>query len=248
MSLFNRCHPDISIICIWPYYPIELGGGTRTNGSSAGDDDHPRGIPGDKTDTDGDFYAPLGHAGILLIKGGTGPAQARYYEYGRYRVEGGHPAKQGNVRDYAVTTIVLDDTGWPTVESLHRTLRDITDRSGRNTFLHGNVDHLCGKNAYEKAVEFAEEFKGDDSQHYDLVSNSCMMFSFKVNHAGGWSWMGPIPVLNSYPADQMEGTFGPLDFGIDDIARTMVEKTFNNYVTYNPDGDEFHESVWQISS
>lgn len=231
MGLFDVCHPDISIICIFPDYPIEIGGGTRTGGSAASDNEHPAGASGSEpTDTDGDFYLELGHAGILMIKGGTGPAQANYYEYGRYAVEGGNSTTQGNVRGYPVSTLILDDSGWPTVASLRATARSIARRSGRNTKLHGNVDHLCGKGAYDKGVAFAEEFAADESQHYNLVTNSCMMFSFQVNKAGGWDWFGPVPVWNSRPAGQR-------DFGL-----------FSNYLIYDPDGDRFHESIWQVSS
>lgn len=64
---------------------------------------------------------------------------------------------------------------------------------------------------------------------YHIVTNSCMMFAHKVNHAGGWSWFGPIPVWNSNPKAEME--------------RGLL----NNYITYNPRSDRFRESVWQIS-
>ena len=223
MGLFDNCNPDISIICIWPEYPIEIGGG-----SSAGDDDLDGSM--DSTDEEGDFHLSfLGHAGILLIKGGTGPAEAHYYEYGRYRVAGGNPAGQGNVRDYAVDTIILDDSGWPTSDSLHQTVKTMTQRSGRNTKFHGNVDHLCGEDAFNKAQTFAENFKNDPNQHYNLFTNSCMTFSFKVNKAGGWDWFGSIPVWNSRPAGQLDDGF------------------FSNHVTYDPDGDDFNENVWQIS-
>ena len=56
-----------------------------------------------------------------------------------------------------------------------------------------------------------------------------MMFAHKVNHAGGWSWFGPIPVWNSNPRAEME------------------RRLLNNYITYNPEGDRFRESIWQIS-
>lgn len=194
------CNPDICIICLWPNYQINVAG---------------RSVP------------LLGHAGVLLINGGTGPAEAHYYEYGRYVVAGGNPSSQGNVRDYAVPGIVLRDTGWPTVESLHQAVKMITRESGKNTYLHGNVDHKCG-DCYEMAVAYAEAFRADSSQHYNIITNSCMAFSFRVNKAGGWSWFGPVPVWNSRPAGQME-------VGL-----------FHNYVAYNPDGDRFRESVWQI--
>jgi hypothetical protein len=220
------CNPDICIICIWPDYPIEWGGGTRTGGSSASDQDHPTGSSG--TDRQGDFYLPwLGHAGILLINGGTGPATAHYYEYGRYSVEGGNPASQGNVRDYPVTGIVLRDNGWPTEQSLHQAVWSITVRSGRTTHFHGNVDHKCG-DCYEKAVDYAETFRTDPGQHYSISTNNCMTFSFRVNKAGGWRWFGPIPVWNSRPAGQVE------------------EGLWHNYLKYDPDGDSFREYVWQI--
>jgi len=230
MGIFSTCRPDISIICIFPDYPIEIGGGTRTGGSAASDNEHPTGASGSEpTDRDGDFYLELGHAGILLIKGGTGPAEANYYEYGRYNVAGGNSTTQGNVRSYPVNSLILDDDGWPTSASLHATVKSITRASGRNTKFHGNVDHLCGKDAYAKAIAFSEAFKIDASQHYDLLRNSCMMFSFKVNKAGGWSWLGPAPIWNSRPAGQR-------DFSV-----------FQNYVTYDPDGDKFNESIWQVS-
>lgn len=219
------CKPDISIVCIWPNYPIQIGGGTRTGGSSASDHagGYPPGGSGGSTDGDGNLYLRLGHAGILLIKGGTGAATAHYFEFGRYR--GPNPTDFGNVRDYAVTSIVLNDDGWPTIASLHATCRDITERSGRSTYLHGNVSHKCGGEAYDKAKIFAEGFRSE----YNLVTNSCIIFTHKVNHAGGWSWFGPIPVWNSNPKAEME------------------HGLLNNYITYNPESDRFSESVWQIS-
>lgn len=223
------CRPDIAIICIWPDYPVEIGGAGPTSGASASDNDAPTGGSGGSTDRGGDFYMRLGHAGILLIKGGTGPAEAVYYEYGRYAVTGGNSTTQGNVRSYSVTGLVLDDTGWPSEQNLHTAIRSITRRSGKNTRLHGNVDHLCAKNAYTKGKAFADAFAADRTQHYNLVSNSCMMFSFKVNHAGGWDWFGPIPIWNSNPGGQLQSG------------------AFSNNVTYNPNGDKFNENVWQIS-
>ena len=109
------------------------------------------------------------------------------------------------------------------------TLARAVFRSGRGTRLHSNVDHPCGANAYDKGNAFAIAFKNDRSQHYNLITNSCMMFSFKVNAAGGWDWFGPIPLWNSNPG-------GQVDTGV-----------FANHVTYDPDGDRFNENVWQIS-
>jgi hypothetical protein len=108
---------------------------------------------------------------------------------------------------------------------LHATCRNITERSGRNTFMHGNVSHKCGGEAFDKAKAFAEGFRSE----YHLVTNSCMMFAHKVNHAGRWSWFGRNPVWNSNPKAEME--------------RGLL----NNYITYNPEGDRFRERVWQIS-
>ena len=218
------CKPDISIVCIWPDYPVESGGGTRTGGSMASEHEngYPPGGSGGSTDGEGDLYLRLGHAGILLIKGGTGPATAHYYEFGRYL--GPNPTNFGNVRDYAVTNIVLDDNGWPTESSLHAAARFITGRSGRNTYMHGNVSDKCGGTAYDNAVAFAEAF----SQEYTIVTNSCMIFAHKVNHAGGWTWFGPVPVWNSNPKRELENGF------------------FSNHITYDPDGDDFNENVWQI--
>jgi hypothetical protein len=124
---------------------------------------------------------------------------------------------------------VLDDTGWPSETNLKAAIKSITKTSGKNTYLHGNVDHLGCKKAYEKGVAFAEAFRSDKSQHYSLLSNSCMMFSFKVNKAGGWAWFGPIPLWNSRPGGQLESG------------------AFSNNVTYDPKEDAFNENIWQIS-
>ena len=194
------CNPDICIICIWPDYRINVSG----------------------------LSVPLlGHAGVLLIEGGTGAATAHYYEYGRY--PGPNPAvenhKVGNVRDYSVSGIVLRQNGWPTVESLHQAVKFITEESGRNTRFHGNVDHKCG-DCYEKGVAYAEAFRTNPD--YNIITNSCMTFAFRVNKAGGWSWFGPVPILNSRPAGQVDVGF------------------FQNFITYNPEGNVFREHVWQM--
>lgn len=219
------CKPDVSIVCIWPNYPIEVGGGARTGGSSASEHEagYPPGGSGGSTDGDGDLYLRLGHAGILLIKGGTGSATAYYFEFGRYLVA--NPTQFGNVRGYAISSIIMNEKGWPTVASLHATIKDVTARSGRNTYMHGNVSHLCGGTAYDKAVTFACAFRSE----YHVVTNSCMLFAHKVNHAGGWTWFGPIPLINSNPKREIE------------------RGLFNNYISYTPSNDRFREYVWQIS-
>ncbi|WP_179379171.1 hypothetical protein [Jannaschia marina] len=223
------CKPDICIICIWPFYPIEVGGGARTEGTLAREGQtSPTGWGLDKFDDDGDLYVPAGHAGVLIIKGGTGPTAAHYYEYGRYHVEGGNPTAQGNVRDYPILGLVLEENGWPTEENLHVAIREITRRSGRGTYCHGNVDHTCGRDSYVKATDFVDNFRNDPNQHYSLSTNSCLYFSYKVNVAGEWSWFGPVPYLDMLPAANID------------------YRPFQNTMSYNPDGDHFDEDIWQI--
>ncbi|WP_157779774.1 hypothetical protein [Celeribacter ethanolicus] len=219
MGLFDRCKPDFSIICIWPRYPIDIGWGPEKLGlqPKIGAEEHPDfGI-----DNEGHYNIPLGHAGIVLVQGGTG--QTRYYEYGRYSrdSEGNHI---GSVRNVSVPNLSLEESGWPTVSSLHNLAKSITGRSGKNTHLHGNFDHNCG--GYDQAVDFAESYNNSE---YSFTSNSCITFAHKVNAAGGFSWFGPVPIWDSFPPNEQD----------------MMP--WQNYITYWPTTDTFKEFVWQIS-
>lgn len=219
MGLFSNCLPDFSIVCLWPVMPIDLGFGPDDLGMDPqrGTEAH----PSSGVDTEGNYNLALGHAGILLIKSGSG--LTKYYEYGRYRRDSeGNPI--GYVNHYGVPDVTLNSDGWPTVASLHNVIRQITSRSGKNTRFHGNFSHVCG--GFDAAVEYAEGF---NNTNYNLLSNSCMTFAHRTNAAGGFTWFGPIPGFNSWPAAEVEAGF------------------FNNFVIYNPDGDIFREYVWQIS-
>lgn len=219
MGLFDNCSPDFSIVCIWPFMPIDLGSGPDDLGMEPqrGEERH----PSSGVDNEGNYNLPLGHAGILLVKGGTG--LTRYFEYGRYSQDSsGNPV--GRTRTYGVPNVTLNDDGWPTVSSLHNVVKVITRKSGKNASFHGNFDHKCG--GFDPAVAYAESFNDPD---YNIVSNSCMTFAHQVSAAGGFSWFGPIPVLDSWPADEVEAGL------------------FHNFIMYFPDKDKFVESVWQIS-
>ncbi len=159
MGLFNNCSPDFSIVCIWPWMPIDLGFGPDDLGMEPqrGTERH----PSSGVDTEGNYNLALGHAGILLIKGGTG--FTKYYEYGRYhRDSEGNPI--GVVNNYSIPNVTLNSDGWPTVESLHNVIRVITSRSGKNTRFHDNFHHKCG--GFDPAVEYAENF---DDPEYNIV-------------------------------------------------------------------------------
>lgn len=211
MTIFNVCNPDFSIICIWPHMPIDFGFGPDNIGldPKRGEERYPTfGV-----DNEGNYNGPLGHAGILLIQAESG--FTRYFEWGRY-TEG------GSVNTYSIPNAILDSRGWPTKDSLHNIVRFITRHSGRNTWMHGNIDHHCG--GFDKAVNYAQEYQGA----YNAVFNNCMIFAHRVNRAGGFSWFGPLPVYNSSPWLEME---------------TGV---LSNHIIYFPDRDYFEESVWQI--
>lgn len=219
MGLFNNCNPDFSIVCIWPFMPIDLGFGPDYIGmnSKRGTESH----PSSGVDNEGNYNLGLGHAGILLIQGGTG--LTKYYEYGRYRRDSqGKPI--GVVNHYAIPNVTLNDDGWPTVLSLHKVVKKITKKSGKDTYFHGNFSHKCG--GFDKAVDYAETYNNPD---YNIISRSCMIFAHSTNAEGGFSWSGPFPVLDSWPA-------GEVEIGL-----------FQNFITYNPNGDVFREFVWQIS-
>ena len=116
----------------------------------------------------------LGHAGILLINNSDG--FTKYYEYGRYDVEG-----KGIVRTIAVPNVEIDKYGKPTIESLNKTLKVISEKAGHGGRIEGvyvDSDEFGKMNDY--AQRKLQENSNLDRKEYSLIRNNCGTFAVDV--------------------------------------------------------------------
>ncbi|WP_058914135.1 hypothetical protein [Entomohabitans teleogrylli] len=119
----------------------------------------------------GGYKAPyLGHAGVLLIKGGSGGA--KYYEYGRYDA-----ADLGIVRTTGVANVRMKG-GSIVVSSFKKMLRGLSVNSGQSGDVSGAI--FRKENVYSKAISWLEERKKEnknkDRPPYTLYDNNCATF------------------------------------------------------------------------
>lgn len=219
MGSFNNCKPDFSIIFIRPFYTIYLEFGPDNIGMSP--KTGTEAYPSSGIDTEGNYNLPFGHAGIVLVEGGTG--LTKYYEYGRY-FKDSNDKHIGGVRNRSVPNLSLNSNGWPTVASLHNLAKSITHSAGKDTYMQGNFDHTCG--GFDKAIAFAESY---NNPNYNFYSNNCMTFAHKVNAARGALGSDQFLFLDSFPPFER------------DIA------IWQNSISYSPGSNNLKVWVWQIS-
>lgn len=117
-------------------------------------------------------YPHLGHAGVLLIDSKTG--LTKYYEYGRYESD------HGNVRNYSVPNVVLDDDGRPTTESLNKVLGFISEKSGKGAVSGAYIesDDFDAMNNYAK--DLLNQSDDPDREPYNILNNNCGTFGCDV--------------------------------------------------------------------
>jgi hypothetical protein len=116
----------------------------------------------------------LGHAGVLLIDNKTG--YTKYYEYGRYDKAG-----KGIVRSFAVSNVKIGKDGKPTVESLNKVMKQISDKAGHGGKIEGayiKSDKFKEMNDY--AQDRIKENSNPEREEYNLMNNNCGTFTNDV--------------------------------------------------------------------
>lgn len=148
----------------------------------------------------------LGHAGILLIKGGSG--LSKYYEYGRY-----DSAQLGLVRRVPVPDAKVDK-GALVLKSLVPVLSKVSSIAGKGSRIEGV--YIEAPDSFEKlnqAVVVQKALNNNSKRKpYDLTTNSCIHFVKKLVDMAGKKtpWMiDPRP--NSY-IGEFRDDFNDLDF------------------------------------
>lgn len=138
----------------------------------------------------------IGHAGVLLINGGSG--LTKYYEYGRY-----DPPGIGIVRNKAVPNITMDVDGEPNLLELKATFRAITEQSGKKTSIN-SVSYLTpGK--FNNGLTFCQGRLDQNSdpqrQAYDVVLNNCVSFADQTakTMVDTLTQMAGMPIFNPIP-------------------------------------------------
>jgi hypothetical protein len=135
----------------------------------------------------------LGHAGILLIDGGSGTT--RYFEYGRY-----DRAAMGRVQLRPISDVKLSQAGRPTRTSLLKAVREISLQAGQKGRIRGAYIELDA-GAFKKMDLYARIRQGQNNNAgrtpYSLWTNSCLHFMKATAEAGGASMP---PVVAPQPA------------------------------------------------
>lgn len=150
----------------------------------------------------------LGHAGVLLIQGGSG--LTKYYEYGRYDAAG-----KGLVRKRTVPDVKIDKaTGKPTETSLAKTLQSISDQAGHKTRISGAYIEVSG--GFLKAKVYADDRLKENSDpkrdEYGLFGNNCGTFMKETAAAAGADMPWQIdPRPNSY-IEEIRDKYTDLDY------------------------------------
>lgn len=116
----------------------------------------------------------LGHAGVLLIDNKTG--LTKYYEYGRYDKEG-----KGIVRTFAVSNVKIDKSGKPTLESLNKVMKQISDKAGHGGRIEGAyIESDKFKEMNDYAQSKMKENNNPNREKYSLMNNNCGTFANDV--------------------------------------------------------------------
>jgi len=116
----------------------------------------------------------LGHAGVLLINNKTGGT--KYYEYGRYDAE-----NKGIVRTISVPDVKIGKDGQPTIESLNRTMKAISEKSGQGGRIEGAY---INSSEFQEMKSYADSKMAENSnpkrEKYGLTDNNCGTFAADV--------------------------------------------------------------------
>lgn len=122
----------------------------------------------------------IGHAGVLLIKGGSG--LTKYYEYGRY-----DPAALGIVRNKSVPNVVMQADGAPTTASLKHTFRVISEQSGKRTMVSSVIYRTEDQFDHGLALCAAALAQNSNPARppYSVLTNNCVFFADRIVNAMG---------------------------------------------------------------
>lgn len=116
----------------------------------------------------------LGHAVLLLINNKTGGT--KYYEYGRYDAE-----NKGIVRTISVPDVKIGKDGQPTIESLNRTMKAISEKAGQGGRIEGAY---INSSEFKEMKSYAESKMAENSnpkrKKYGLTGNNCGTFAADV--------------------------------------------------------------------
>ena len=134
-----------------------------------------------------------GHAGVLLINNKTG--LTKYYEFGRYNGN-----LKGVVRKPYLSDVIIGEDGKPTIESLKRVLKEISNKSGN----HGDIEgaYIISnqfKEMNDYAIQKMAESKDPNSKRkgYSFISNNCATFAMDVITQDKSIHMPSIILINS---------------------------------------------------
>ena len=115
-----------------------------------------------------------GHAGVLLIDNKTG--LTKYYEYGRYNGD-----RIGRVRPVTIPNVVIGKDGKPTLKSLNKVLKQLSDISGD----HGDIEGAyIISDKFKEMNDYAKnKMKENDDpkrKKYSIINNNCATFAEDV--------------------------------------------------------------------
>jgi hypothetical protein len=153
----------------------------------------------------------LGHAGVLILQGGT-PGKsgtAKYFEYGRY-----DPQELGIVRPVEVPNILLGPDGRAIKTSLEAVLAIIAKKAGHGTRIAGAYIEAPGKFKEMKGyADFRYSLnKSPKRTTYAIMSYSCLHFMRETAAKSG----KPMPeVIDPSPAgyiDRIRAVYPELDY------------------------------------
>ena len=115
-----------------------------------------------------------GHAGVLLIDNKTG--LTKYYEYGRY-----NGSRIGRVRPVTIPNVVIGKDGKPTLKSLNKVLKQLSDISGD----HGDIEGAyIISNKFKEMNDYAKNKMKENNdpkrKKYSIINNNCATFAEDV--------------------------------------------------------------------
>ena len=126
----------------------------------------------------------LGHAGVLLIRGGSPHTKGltKYFEYGRY-----DKAEMGMARKVDIPDVLLGADGRPTRDSLKQVLAVVSKKAGHGTRIQGAYIEAPGRfDAMLKYVSGRMSLnKNPKREAYSIWTNSCLHFAIHTAEAGG---------------------------------------------------------------
>ncbi len=170
-----KCKKDFGAYIAWPNQPITIPDDFRTFEF----------VP--------EKLNYLGHAGVLLIEGGTG--LTKYYEFGRYNAHG------------FVRTVGIPDVkkfrnswwknDWPSEEDIQNIISKLPS-SKKGYKCRASFGRTWKTDGFNKMKEYAETFKNSPPK-YNILTNNCSTFAQSVLRKGGiHGGFAMLPSLSTY--------------------------------------------------